>query len=118
MMIGEAMTADDSVSGYPSHAHMCAQNTHPEKASPPVTVSPAECGVATATTPLVRSIPSADRWGPFADGIDEAERRARLRSMRAIVHLCAGPRGDALARHLRLAESDPAHLSDVLTAMG
>ena len=28
-------------------------------------------------------IAPADRWGPFAAGLDEAERRARLRSMRA-----------------------------------
>lgn len=60
---------------------------------------------------------SADRWGPFATDIDPAERLARLRSMRAIVHLCAGPRGDALARELRLAERDAARLTAALAEL-
>lgn len=63
------------------------------------------------------SISPADRWGPFADGLDPAERIARLRSMRAIVHLTTGPRGDELARELRLAEQDLAHLPAAVAAL-
>ena len=62
-------------------------------------------------------IASRNRFGPFADGLDPAERLARLRSMRAIVHLTTGPRGDALARKLHLAERDPAHLPDAVAAL-
>ncbi|WP_375460583.1 hypothetical protein [uncultured Enterovirga sp.] len=32
-------------------------------------------------------------WGPFVPGIDAAERKARLRSLRALVKVLAGPRG-------------------------
>lgn len=62
-------------------------------------------------------IAPVDRWGPFAADIDEAERRARLRSMRAIVHLCTGPRGERLADELRRAERDAAHLPAALVAL-
>ncbi|CAA2161169.1 hypothetical protein MBRA_06329 [Methylobacterium brachiatum] len=62
-------------------------------------------------------IPAADRFGPFADSLDPAERLARLRSMRAIVHLTTGPRGDDLARELRLAEQDLAHLPAAVAAL-
>lgn len=55
-----------------------------------------------------------DRWGPFADGIDNAERLARLRALRAITHLCAGPRGDRLAAELRRAEGDVSRLPTAL----
>lgn len=51
-------------------------------------------------------IPPIDRWGPFADDISSAERLARLRSLRATTHLCAGPRGVRLAAELRWAERD------------
>ena len=115
-MNGDAVTADDSVSGYPSHAHICAQNAYLEKASPAVTASPAECGLAMTTVPFTHPIASADRWGPFADSVDEAEHRTYLRSMRAIVHFCTSLRGDVLARHLRRAEGDPAHLPNALTS--
>lgn len=58
-----------------------------------------------------------DRWGPFADDISNAERLARLRSLRAITHLCAGPRGNRLADELRRAEYDvsclPAALAEI-----
>ena len=67
--------------------------------------------------PLLTAMPSSDRWGPFADGIDEAERRARLRTMRAIVHLTTGPRGERLAEALRLSERDTARLLDALDAL-
>ncbi|WP_375458336.1 hypothetical protein [uncultured Enterovirga sp.] len=32
-------------------------------------------------------------WGPFVPGIDAAERKARLRSLRALVKVLTGPRG-------------------------
>lgn len=62
-------------------------------------------------------ISSGDRWGPFSDAIDAAERVARLRSLRAIVHLTTGPRGDALAQALRRSEGDPDHLPAALGAL-
>lgn len=58
-----------------------------------------------------------DRWGPFADGIDNAERLARLRALRAITHLCAGPRGDRLAAELHRAERDVSRLPIALEAL-
>lgn len=51
-------------------------------------------------------IAPADAWGPFAADIDPAERRARCRCLRAIVHLSTGRRGDELAEHLRRSEQD------------
>lgn len=62
-------------------------------------------------------IAAADRFGPFADGLDPAERLARLQAMRAIVHLTTGPRGDALAHELRLAERDPDRLPAAVAAL-
>jgi hypothetical protein len=46
-----------------------------------------------------------DRWGPWAAGIDDCERRARLRSLRAIVRMHLGPRGAILERALHCAET-------------
>lgn len=51
-------------------------------------------------------LPPGDRFGPWADDLSTAERRARLRCLRAIVHLCCGPRGEVLAERLRAAEFD------------
>lgn len=68
-------------------------------------------------TLALHRIAPPDRWGPFADGIDPAERLARLRSLRAIVRLTTGPRGDTLAHALRLSERDPGHLPAALTAL-
>ena len=62
-------------------------------------------------------IAPCDQFGPWRDGIDPAERLARLRSMRAIAHLCLGPRGDALTDALRLSERNPDHLPAALTAL-
>jgi hypothetical protein len=59
-----------------------------------------------------------DRWGPFADGIDNTERLARLRALRAITHLCAGPRGDRLTTELERAERDVSRLPIALEALG
>lgn len=62
-------------------------------------------------------IPSLDRWGPFASGLDPCERRARLRSLRAIARLHIGPRGAALDAALNAAESDEDQLPKALTAL-
>lgn len=48
----------------------------------------------------------ADRYGPWADGLSTAERRARLRCLRAIVHLVCGSHGADLAATLEQAEYD------------
>lgn len=45
-----------------------------------------------------------DRWGPWASGISDCERLARLRTLRTIVHLLLGRRGDVLERAIRCAE--------------
>jgi hypothetical protein len=62
-------------------------------------------------------IPAADRWGPFRPDLDEAERRARLRCLRAVVHLSTGPRGADLADLLRRTENDPAAIPAALHAL-
>ena len=62
-------------------------------------------------------IPASDTWGPFARGLDPAERTACLRCLRAIVHLTAGPRGAALVALLRRAEQDPTALAPAITAL-
>jgi hypothetical protein len=62
-------------------------------------------------------IPAADAWGPFRADIDAAERKARLRCLRAVVHLSTGPRGQALADLLRRAEQDLALLVPALAAL-
>ena len=60
---------------------------------------------------------TADRWGPFADGIDAAERRARLRALRQTARLLAGPRATALCQLLAQAETDPAALEPACRAL-
>lgn len=62
-------------------------------------------------------IASIDQWGPFRTDIDAAERLARLRSLRAIVRLSTGPRGDRLAGLLHRAERDTAALEPALAAL-
>ena len=62
-------------------------------------------------------IPARDAWGPWANDITDAERTARCRCLRAVVTLTAGPRGETLTEHLRLAERDPAHLPLALAAL-
>ncbi|KQT58239.1 hypothetical protein ASG52_22595 [Methylobacterium sp. Leaf456] len=62
-------------------------------------------------------IPAADRFGPRSDSIDAAEQLARLRSLRAIVRLTTGPRGDRLAEELHRAERDADRLPAALTAL-
>jgi hypothetical protein len=62
-------------------------------------------------------IPARDAWGPFRPDLDEAERRARLRCLRAVVHLSTGPRGADLADLLRQAENDPAVIPAAIHAL-
>lgn len=62
-------------------------------------------------------IAPADRFGPWSDRIDAAERLARLRSLRAIVRLTTGPRGDRLASELHRAEGDASRLPFALAAL-
>ena len=62
-------------------------------------------------------IAPANRFGPWRDGIDPAERLARLRSMRAICRLTLGPRGAAFAEALHRAETDHAQLEPALARL-
>jgi hypothetical protein len=62
-------------------------------------------------------IPAADRWGPFADGIEEAEQRARLRSLRVLAGVYRGPRAADFCRLLALAETHPAALEPASRAL-
>lgn len=45
-------------------------------------------------------------WGPFLSDLDPIERKARLRSLRALVKVLTGPRGEACRYALLLAEID------------
>jgi hypothetical protein len=56
-----------------------------------------------------------DRFGPWADGIEPAERLARYRSMRALCQLFCGPR-HPLVVALAAAEADPADDAAALIA--
>ncbi len=62
-------------------------------------------------------IPPADQWGPFAPGIETAELRARLRSLRQTARLLIGPRGSDLCRWLAQAETDAAALEPACRAL-
>ncbi|EHP94973.1 hypothetical protein MetexDRAFT_0138 [Methylorubrum extorquens DSM 13060] len=76
-----------------------------------------ECPDCPATLDPGPEIPPADRFGPWSDRIDVTERVARLRSLRAIVRLTTGPRGDRLADLLHHAEQDAAALVPALAAL-
>ncbi|MEH3117091.1 MAG: hypothetical protein PGN25_05635 [Methylorubrum populi] len=60
---------------------------------------------------------SVDQWGPFAPGLAETERVARLRGLRAILRLCCGDRGRAAEAELRAAEGDAGRAGDALAAL-
>lgn len=60
---------------------------------------------------------AADQWGPFAEGLDPAERRARLRSLRALARVYAGPRAADVCRFLAQAETDPEALEPAILAI-
>ena len=59
----------------------------------------------------------ADAWGPFRPELDDAERLACLRSLRALARVLAGPRADYLCRALAEAETDPAALEPARAAL-
>lgn len=65
----------------------------------------------TAASP---AIALGDQWGPFVPDLDPAERLARLRCLRAIVHLVCGPRGAAAERALTENERDPVRAIEAL----
>lgn len=46
-------------------------------------------------------------WGPFVPGLDEPERRARLRCLRTLVRLYCGPKGQDACTALLAAEHKP-----------
>lgn len=54
-------------------------------------------------------MPDPPEWqfGPFVRGLKAEERVARLRSLRTCVQLHCGPRGQAAARALHMAEDEP-----------
>lgn len=62
-------------------------------------------------------IARCDQFGPWRPDITDAERLARLRSLRAIAHLCLGPRGEEFADALRLSERNSDHLPAALRAL-
>lgn len=67
--------------------------------------------------PALAEIPTTDRFGPWSDRIDGTERVARLRSLRAIVRLTTGPRGERLTDLLHRAERDASALVPALAAL-
>lgn len=56
-------------------------------------------------------------WGPAAPGIDEKERVARLRCLRALVRVLVGPDGRDVAAALRSAERDPSLTTSAVAAV-
>ena len=57
--------------------------------------------------PASPAISRFDQWGPFVLDLDPGERIARLRCLRAVVHLLAGHRGLDLQVTIRTAERAP-----------
>ena len=71
-------------------------------------------------TSILASLAPARRFGPWADDLDQAERLARLRSLRALARVLAGPRADDLVALLAQAETDDTVLpaaADALDAL-
>ena len=62
-------------------------------------------------------IAPVDRWGPFREGLDDAERRACLRGLRATARLLVGPRAADLCRLLARAETDVSALEPACRAL-
>lgn len=58
-----------------------------------------------------------DAWGPFAPNIEPAEQRARLRSLRGLAKVYAGPRAADACKLLAQAETDPAALEPASAAL-
>ena len=55
---------------------------------------------------MTDQIPTTWQFGPLALDLDPAERLARLRTLRALVRVMTGPRGDTVANALRASEQD------------
>ena len=53
------------------------------------------------------AIPPGDRFGPWADGLDDAELRARCRSMQALARILCGARAVEFSTFLARGERDP-----------
>jgi hypothetical protein len=53
-----------------------------------------------------------DAWGPWASGLNSCERTARLRSLRSLLHILAGPRSRLACAFLALAEDEADDDSD------
>jgi hypothetical protein len=66
---------------------------------------------------MTASIAAADAFGPWASNLSTAERRARLRCLRGLVHVLCGPRGQGLAELLDRAEFDGRALRESVTAL-
>ena len=67
---------------------------------------------------VLAGIPAGDQWGPFSPDITDAERLARLRSLRAMAGVMLSPKdGIALRSCLRAAESKSAALPLCLEAL-
>ena len=66
---------------------------------------------------VLAGIPAGDQWGPFSPDITDAERLARLRSLRALALAHCGPHGDVLRVALRAAETEPEALAIALEAI-
>ncbi|MEH3145205.1 MAG: hypothetical protein PGN34_07610 [Methylobacterium frigidaeris] len=62
-------------------------------------------------------IEPADAFGPWASDLSTAERRARLRCLRGLVHVLCGPRGQDLAELLDRAELDGGALRESVGAL-
>lgn len=58
-----------------------------------------------------------DRWGPFRSNLDDAERRACLRGLRATARLLVGPRAASLCTLLAQAEIDATALEPACRAL-
>src|SRR6478672_496919 len=63
------------------------------------------------------AIRPCDAWGPFDPSIADAERIARLRCLRTIVHLLTGYRGHRLKDALWRAETNPTALVEALAEL-
>lgn len=58
-----------------------------------------------------------DQFGPWASGLNAAERKARLHAMRALARVHCGARAANLIPLLAQAEADPAALEPALAAL-
>lgn len=66
---------------------------------------------------MTAPIAPADAFGPWASNLSTAERCARLRCLRGLVHVLCGPRGRDLAELLHRAESDSGALRGSVDAL-